>query len=249
MLSGDPWRPATATGQIDSYSSTAGGALQTPSTAGFPPHNSHVPFNNNSGGHIPSITTDYAEGNRWSHMPQPAPFTAPEHPNYGEASRTRGANALLPPGDMPSNVSAGARTPLVSSSNAPLPKDSNVNSSTSPREAGASRRGQPSESADGKDGSHDSEKTDVRNSSSKPRSRRQPNGPWREEEAERLRRLAEQSKGKNANLAPDEIDWDYVVAGFDGTRTRHQILIKAVYLGIRSKYLGTGVLEMRRHAD
>ncbi|KAJ9108786.1 hypothetical protein QFC21_000106 [Naganishia friedmannii] len=234
MLSGDAWRPGTASGQMDSYTPATTGALQTPGTAGFAPHNSHIPFNSNSGNHIPSITTDYAEGNRWSQMPQSASFAAPEHTSYGEASRTRGANALLPPGDHTSNVSTGARTPIVSPATGTLPKAPSVNSSTSPREGGSSRRNLPTESADGKEGSHDSEKTDVRNSGSKSRSRRQPNGPWREEEAERLRRLAEQSKGRNANLGPDEIDWDYVVTGFDGTRTRHQILIKAVYLGIRT---------------
>ncbi|KAJ9125160.1 hypothetical protein QFC22_000114 [Naganishia vaughanmartiniae] len=235
MLSGDAWRPGTASGQIDSYTPTTSGALQTSGTAGFAPHNSHIPFKNNgSGGHIPNITTDYAEGNRWSQMPQSAPFAATEHAPYSEASRTRGSNALLPPGDNPSNVSTGARTPIVSSSTAILPQAPSMNSSTSPRGGSTSRRALPTESADGKEGSHDSDKTDVRNSGSKPRSRRQPNGPWREEEAERLRRLAEQSKGKNPNLAPDEIDWDFVVTGFDGTRTRHQILIKAVYLGIRT---------------
>ncbi|KAJ9127835.1 hypothetical protein QFC24_000119 [Naganishia onofrii] len=233
MLSGDAWRPGTASGQIDSYPPNTAGALQTSSTAGFAPHNSHIPFNN-GGGPIPSITTDYAEGNRWSQMSQSAPFVAPEHPPYGEASRTRGTNALLAPGENPSNMSTGARTPLASPATAALPKAPSVNSSTSPREGASSRRNLPTESADGKEGSHDSDKTDVRNSGSKSRSRRQPNGPWREEEAERLRRLAEQSKGTNANLGPDEIDWDYVVTGFDGTRTRHQILIKAVYLGIRT---------------
>ncbi len=32
-------------------------------------------------------------------------------------------------------------------------------------------------------------------------------------------------------MDPEEVDWDYVVNAFKGTRSRHQVLIKAVYLG------------------
>jgi hypothetical protein len=92
------------------------------------------------------------------------------------------------------------------------------------------------EAADSKEDSQESERTDSKSFGTKVRSRRQPNGPWREDEAEKLKRLAEESKGKNPNIAPDEIDWDFVVTGFENTRTRHQILIKAVYLGIRGVF-------------
>lgn len=75
---------------------------------------------------------------------------------------------------------------------------------------------------------------EVHNDGDKPSKRKRlVHGPWKEEEGERLKELSDESKGKNPKLPPDEVDWDYVVERFGNGRSRHQILIKAVYLGIR----------------
>lgn len=232
MLSGEAWRPATSNGQMDSYTPSTAGPLQTPGSAGFPPQNSAHPFSNN--GHMSGATGDYSEGSRWSQMPPPPPsLVAPEHGSYGDSHRSRAATNLQPPADNASTISS-TRTPISTSANAPLPAMGDTGASTSPNNrSGSLRRKLPNDAGESKEDSQESERTDTKGSGSKSRSRRQPNGPWREDEADKLKRLAEESKGKNPNIAPDEIDWDYVVTGFDNTRTRHQILIKAVYLGIR----------------
>lgn len=71
------------------------------------------------------------------------------------------------------------------------------------------------------------------NGSNSNKKKRVVHGPWKEAEGERLKELAAESKGRNPKLPPDEVDWDYVVDKFGKSRSRHQILIKAVYLGIR----------------
>ncbi|KAG8965620.1 hypothetical protein FRC00_010173 [Tulasnella sp. 408] len=55
-------------------------------------------------------------------------------------------------------------------------------------------------------------------------------GAWSDEETERLKTLAEQSKSRTSN---GDIDWDWTVDQFGETRTRHQILIKATNLGLK----------------
>ena len=56
-------------------------------------------------------------------------------------------------------------------------------------------------------------------------------GSWTDEETERLKKLAEDSK--TVGTASGEIDWDWVVAQYGSSRTRHQILIKATNLGLK----------------
>jgi hypothetical protein len=236
MLSGEPWRPETSNGQVETYSSASATAMPTPGTAGFPPQNTTVPFNNN--GHVSSLGPEYGEGNRWSHLPPAQPssssaYVSTDQGPYAEMQRTRPPNHLQTAPDHPGGISF-TRTPNSAVPNASLPTGADVGASTSPNDRdGSSRRRLADEEGEGKEDSQESERTETKGSGSKSRSRRQPNGPWREEEAEKLKRLAEDSKGKNPNIAADEIDWDYVVTGFKNTRTRHQILIKAVYLGIR----------------
>lgn len=231
MLSGDAWRPGTSQGGADTYTSASTTAMQGHSTAGFHAQSSSAPYSNN--GQIPSLSANYAEGDRWSHIPPPptSAFGPADQGSYADLQRTRPTTNLQPPTDHLSNLSS-TRTPISAIPNAPLPSGADAGASISPndRDKGSRRKLAEPEGQD-KEDSQESERMD--NKGSKSRSRRQPNGPWREEEAEKLKRLAEESKGKNSNIAPDEIDWDYVVAGFENTRTRHQILIKAVYLGIR----------------
>ncbi|KAJ7236274.1 hypothetical protein B0H12DRAFT_1140563 [Mycena haematopus] len=69
-------------------------------------------------------------------------------------------------------------------------------------------------------------------------------GPWSEEEVERLKKLAEDSK---AATASKEIEWDWVVGQWGTGRTRHQILLKATYLGLKESS-GRGN-KRRREAD
>lgn len=234
MLSGEAWRPETSSGQVDTYTSASATAMQTPSTAGFPPQNNTVPFSNN--GHVSGMAPEYGEGNRWSHLPPPSSssaFVPSDQGAYADMQRTRPPNNLQSAPDHPSAI-ASTRSPNPAILNAPLPTGPEAGASPSPNDRGSSsRRRIAGEDGEDKEDSQESERTDTKGSGSKSRSRRQPNGPWREEEAEKLKRLAEESKNKNPNIAADEIDWDYVVAGFKNTRTRHQILIKAVYLGIR----------------
>ncbi|KAH0585473.1 hypothetical protein H2248_008713 [Termitomyces sp. 'cryptogamus'] len=55
-------------------------------------------------------------------------------------------------------------------------------------------------------------------------------GAWSDEETERLKKLAEESR---SGMQTGEIDWDRVVAQWGNSRTRHQILIKATSLGLK----------------
>ncbi|KAG8886339.1 hypothetical protein FRB97_004874 [Tulasnella sp. 331] len=66
-------------------------------------------------------------------------------------------------------------------------------------------------------------------------------GAWSEEETERLKSLAEQSKSRGTN---GEIDWEWTTSMFGDTRSRHQILIKAVNLGL--KPTGTHPSRLRK---
>jgi len=56
-------------------------------------------------------------------------------------------------------------------------------------------------------------------------------GAWTDEEQERLKQLAEQSKSVGNG---DTIEWDWVVHQWGSSRTRHQILIKATALGLKA---------------
>ncbi|KAJ7510473.1 hypothetical protein B0H11DRAFT_2269837 [Mycena galericulata] len=69
-------------------------------------------------------------------------------------------------------------------------------------------------------------------------------GPWSDEEIERLKKLAEDSKSRTAS---GEMEWDWVVAEWGGGRTRHQILLKATGLGLKESS-GRGN-KRRREAD
>ncbi|KAH8831351.1 hypothetical protein DL96DRAFT_1587424 [Flagelloscypha sp. PMI_526] len=62
-------------------------------------------------------------------------------------------------------------------------------------------------------------------------------GQWSDEEMETLKSLAEASRAKTSN---GEIDWDYVVSGFGGHRTRHQVLIKGTLLGLKESSSKSG---------
>ncbi|TFK40158.1 hypothetical protein BDQ12DRAFT_485905 [Crucibulum laeve] len=55
-------------------------------------------------------------------------------------------------------------------------------------------------------------------------------GAWSDEETERLKKLAEDSKSVGTT---GEIEWDWVVHQWGHGRTRHQILIKATSLGLK----------------
>ncbi|EMD34095.1 hypothetical protein CERSUDRAFT_117601 [Gelatoporia subvermispora B] len=58
-------------------------------------------------------------------------------------------------------------------------------------------------------------------------------GTWSEDETEKLRRLAEQSKEMGGAQNKGEIEWDWVVQQWGNSRTRHQILLKATNLGLK----------------
>ncbi|THH01626.1 hypothetical protein EW026_g1131 [Hermanssonia centrifuga] len=58
-------------------------------------------------------------------------------------------------------------------------------------------------------------------------------GAWSEEETDRLRRLADQSRDMGGAQSKGEIEWDWVVQQWGNTRTRHQILLKATSLGLK----------------
>ncbi|KAJ8692453.1 hypothetical protein PTI98_009763 [Pleurotus ostreatus] len=66
-------------------------------------------------------------------------------------------------------------------------------------------------------------------------------GSWSDEEVDRLRRLAEDSKSYNS---AGEIDWDWLCRQWGHGRTRHQILIKATSLGLKES-TGRGVKRRR----
>ncbi|THH21302.1 hypothetical protein EW146_g227 [Bondarzewia mesenterica] len=69
-------------------------------------------------------------------------------------------------------------------------------------------------------------------------------GAWAEEETERLKKLAEQSRTSGTST---DIDWDWVVGQWGNTRTRHQILLKATSLGLKEST--TRGVKRRRDAD
>ncbi|KAI0711892.1 hypothetical protein C8T65DRAFT_718005 [Cerioporus squamosus] len=71
-------------------------------------------------------------------------------------------------------------------------------------------------------------------------------GAWSEEETERLKRLADQSREMGGPQNKGEIEWDWVIQQWGNSRTRHQILLKATSLGLKeSTTRGT----KRRRAD
>ncbi|PCH42284.1 hypothetical protein WOLCODRAFT_89730 [Wolfiporia cocos MD-104 SS10] len=72
-------------------------------------------------------------------------------------------------------------------------------------------------------------------------------GTWSEEETDRLRKLAEQSKEMGGAQNKGEIEWDWVVQQWGNSRTRHQILLKATSMGLKeSTTRGT---KRRREAE
>ncbi|KAL5525609.1 hypothetical protein ACEPAG_6945 [Sanghuangporus baumii] len=58
-------------------------------------------------------------------------------------------------------------------------------------------------------------------------------GAWSDEETERLKQLAEESKTAGTSTESGEIDWDWVCNNWGPGRTRHQILIKATNLNLK----------------
>ncbi|KAJ3829891.1 hypothetical protein EV361DRAFT_899735 [Lentinula raphanica] len=65
-------------------------------------------------------------------------------------------------------------------------------------------------------------------------------GAWSDEEIERLKALAEEKRNSSG-----EIDWDAITSRWGGTRTRHQILIKATQLGLKESSSVRGVKRRR----
>lgn len=72
-------------------------------------------------------------------------------------------------------------------------------------------------------------------------------GAWSEEETEKLRKLAEESKTQGTGSEPGEIDWDWVCSAWGPGRTRHQILIKATNVGMKES--STRGVKRRRDTD
>ncbi|KAG7444872.1 uncharacterized protein BT62DRAFT_933918 [Guyanagaster necrorhizus] len=74
-------------------------------------------------------------------------------------------------------------------------------------------------------------------------------GAWSDEETERLKALAEESKSQNST---GEMEWDWVVSRFGHDRTRHQILIKATQLGLKessTRAVNSRGVKRRRETD
>ncbi|KAK0204532.1 hypothetical protein DFS33DRAFT_1486791 [Desarmillaria ectypa] len=74
-------------------------------------------------------------------------------------------------------------------------------------------------------------------------------GAWSDDETERLKTLAEESKSQNST---GEMEWDWVVNRFGNDRTRHQILIKATQLGLKessTRALNSRGVKRRRETD
>ncbi|KAK0495201.1 hypothetical protein EDD18DRAFT_1171207 [Armillaria luteobubalina] len=74
-------------------------------------------------------------------------------------------------------------------------------------------------------------------------------GAWSDEEIERLKALAEESKSQNTT---GEMEWDWVVNRFGNDRTRHQILIKATQLGLKessTRAVNSRGVKRRRETD
>ncbi|KAF8959526.1 hypothetical protein BDZ97DRAFT_1761389 [Flammula alnicola] len=55
-------------------------------------------------------------------------------------------------------------------------------------------------------------------------------GAWSDEETERLKKVAEESRSKGPS---GDIEWDWVIQEWGISRTRHQILIKATAMGLK----------------
>ena len=72
-------------------------------------------------------------------------------------------------------------------------------------------------------------------------------GAWSEEETEKLRKLAEESKTQGTGTEQGEIDWDWVCSAWGTGRTRHQILIKATNIGMKES--STRGVKRRRDTD
>ncbi|KAI5117964.1 hypothetical protein M0805_001625 [Coniferiporia weirii] len=72
-------------------------------------------------------------------------------------------------------------------------------------------------------------------------------GAWSEEETEKLKRLAEESKTAGTGTDGGEIDWDRVCSTWGPGRTRHQILIKATNMGLKES--STRGMKRRRETD
>lgn len=72
-------------------------------------------------------------------------------------------------------------------------------------------------------------------------------GAWSDEETERLKQLAEDSKNAGSGTDSGHIDWDWVCNTWGSGRTRHQILIKATNLGLKES--STRGVKRRRETD
>lgn len=70
-------------------------------------------------------------------------------------------------------------------------------------------------------------------------------GAWSEEETEKLRRLAEESR--TAGNPDGDYDWDYVCNNWGPGRTRHQILIKATNMQLKES--STRGMKKRRETE
>ncbi|PPR03081.1 hypothetical protein CVT24_012394 [Panaeolus cyanescens] len=69
-------------------------------------------------------------------------------------------------------------------------------------------------------------------------------GSWSDEETERLKKLAEDSKSKSSS---GEIEWDWVVQEWGPSRSRHQILLKATSLALKGS--STRGVKRRREQE
>ncbi|EEB93557.1 hypothetical protein MPER_07765, partial [Moniliophthora perniciosa FA553] len=70
-------------------------------------------------------------------------------------------------------------------------------------------------------------------------------GAWSDEETERLKRFADESKAKGFT---GDAMWDWVVNQWGKSRSRHQILIKATQIGLKES-TGTRGVKRRRETD
>ncbi|TBU49829.1 hypothetical protein BD309DRAFT_986211 [Dichomitus squalens] len=72
-------------------------------------------------------------------------------------------------------------------------------------------------------------------------------GTWSEEETDRLKRLAEQSREMGGGQNKGEIEWVWEIQQWGNSRTRHQILLKATALGLKES--STRGTKRRRELD
>ncbi|EJD06979.1 uncharacterized protein FOMMEDRAFT_165625 [Fomitiporia mediterranea MF3/22] len=72
-------------------------------------------------------------------------------------------------------------------------------------------------------------------------------GAWSDEETEKLKQLAEESKTTGTGTENGEIDWDWVCNNWGAGRTRHQILIKATNLNLKES--SSRATKRRRDPD